>query len=230
MPTTPAPPLSRRAHLRAAALLLAIGIHTIFAAPLPRAVKPGDLERPSGVEEIDRWLALFAVVGLHPQREAFETWVLDTSKWWGDIHLTLKKPFIPFMRLTGTGQGWALFAAPETHPHRLEVHVKLGDAWVLAYRRFHPEANLRDAALRFRRVRGVYDGSVTRRHAAYERFADWLGHEALNAYPDASAARIQMVRLHTTPPNQPRDTREEPRRRITIERRRSQQPAPETAP
>lgn len=203
---------------RAFILLLVIVVHGIFAAPLPRAVKLRDMQRPAGVEEIDRWLSLFASVGFTPARKDFEAWVVDSTSFWGGWHEAFKKPFRPVMRMTGTGQGWALFAAPDTHPHRLEVFVRVGGDWSLIYRRFHPQASWNDGIFRFRRVRGVYDSSTQRQLPSYKAFSAWVAEQALADYPQATGAKVQMVRTHTTVPGEPRDPKEEPRQVIVIMR------------
>ena len=45
----------------------------------------------------------------------------------GRARWRLMRNFKPLFVLTGTGQGWALFATPDSYPQRLEVWIGVGD-------------------------------------------------------------------------------------------------------
>ncbi|MEZ4317256.1 MAG: hypothetical protein R3F61_07120 [Myxococcota bacterium] len=203
-----APAPSPRAWLRAGCITVALVVHGIYALPSPRGIDEADIESPEGREEVERWRELLASLGVtytHEELAAESLWWSNTLS---DAHNTLQRPFRPWMRWTGTGQAWALFASPDTHPHRLEVYIHDGTGWRAVFRRNHPTLDFLDATLRFRRVRGLYDGSTTNQRVPYWNFSRWVAKQAFLAYPEADRVRVQMVREHTTLPWEPADAEE----------------------
>jgi len=201
-------PLGWKAWLRAALITVALVVHGIFALPSPYGIDEGDLHTPEGKEEIRRWTSILGAVGVDVSVEQLSA---QTIYWTHAIHAAhskLRRPFIPWMKFTGTGQGWALFASPDTYPHRLEIYVLEDRKWRPVFVRNHPTLDFLDRTLRYRRVRGVYDGSTRTQRVPYWNFARWVARQAFVAYPKAGKVRIQMVQTHTTVPGEPEDTEE----------------------
>lgn len=214
----PDPVLTPRAWIRAALITLALVVHGIYAAPLPSRVTRADLDSAEGREEVDRWMTFVEGAGIPLTRAQIEE---TTMAWTGalaDLHKALRAPFYDALKLTGTGQAWALFASPDSHPHRLEVYVEEGGVWRPIYRRNHPGLAWRDATFRFRRVRGLYDGSTGKSRVEYWNFTRWVAREALLDFPNATAVRVQMVRTHTVLPWETPDPRETARQVHTHKR------------
>lgn len=204
---------SWRAWMRAGVITAVIAVHSMIAAPSPRGVDREDLRTLEGKEEIDRWRELLSSVGVEVTRRELSDEVVYWTHAVNDAHRSLRKPFVPWLRATGTGQGWALFASPDTWPHRLEVYIYVEDRWVPIYRRNDPAPDLDflDDVFRYRRVRGIYDGSTEKQRVVYWNFSRWIAKKALIAHPDATKVRIQMVRTHTTLPWEAPDPSEKAR-------------------
>ena len=204
--------------MRAVVITFALAVHCMIAAPSPHAVDKTDLRRPEGREEIDRWRSLLATLGLKYTRAELSDEVVYWTSAINRVHRRLRSPFRPWLRTTGTGQAWALFASPDTHPHRLEVFVHVEGEWVPIFKRNQPGYDFLDSTFRYRRVRGVYDGSTHKQRIPYWNFTRWVARKALVAYPDADQVKIHMVRTHTTLPWEPVDLREKARAERVITR------------
>ncbi|MCB9677582.1 MAG: hypothetical protein H6737_20920 [Alphaproteobacteria bacterium] len=195
-----ASPPSFRAWLRAGLISLALVVHGIYALPSPVAVDDADLNSGEGREEVRRWVEMLNGIGIALTAEELGELVKTWSTRGANVHNAMKRPFRTWMRQTGTGQGWGLFASPDTYPHRLEIYVFEGNDWVPIFRRNDPELRFLDGPLRYRRVRGIYDGSTGRQRVVYWNFSRWVARRALLAHPEASRVRVQMVGTHTTLP------------------------------
>src|SRR5262245_54627598 len=130
----------RRAQLRAAAITLVLVVHGLAAAPLPHVVTAEDLKNPVSQEELHRWTERFAAVGWPIDDATLGRQVMDVTGVIGSLHRKVLAPVRPLFRLTGTGQGWALFANPDTHPARLQIRVRRAGSkdWELLYQRLDP--------------------------------------------------------------------------------------------
>jgi hypothetical protein len=149
--------------------------------------------------------------------------VISASGAIGRAHRALLAPARPVFAATGTGQGWALFANPDTHPARLEIRGRRRGETTFTplFRHLDPDATWRAPALTYRRLRGVYDagGYRSRPRKPYLRFAQWIGREALAERPDLAAVEVRTVRTHTTLPGSPPDPAEEVRHVVPVGRR-----------
>jgi hypothetical protein len=196
-------PLRWSAWLRAGLITFALLVHSCYALPSPHTVDEADLATPEGKEEIQRWVDLLGSVGLDITTEQLSQQTMYWTKWFNGWHSTFRRPFRPWMRYTGTGQAWALFANPDTYPHRIEVYVRIDKQWVPIYRRNDPELDWNDDFFRFRRVRGVYDGSTSRQRVPYWNFSRDVAKRAFLDYPDADRVKMQQVRPHPPMPWEP---------------------------
>ncbi|MCA9493965.1 MAG: hypothetical protein KC621_28755 [Myxococcales bacterium] len=208
--------------LRAVVLAIVIAVHGLAAAPIPHVVTQNDLRNPVSAEEVRRWAERLTALGLERTPEQLGEEVI----WWteriGGAHHAALAPFRSFFRFTGTNQGWALFANPDTHPIRLQIRVRRegrGD-WEILFQRLDPEHDWAADLLAYRRVRGVYDagGYRSRPRGNYRRFAKWIAHRVLDGDPTVQAVEIRSLRTHTTTPAQQPDPRIEVRHVIEIGR------------
>ena len=201
-------PVAWSAWLRAGLITFALLVHSCYALPSPHAIDRADLATPEGKEEIRRWVDLLGSLGIDITPEELSVQTMAWTQWFNAQHSTFRRPFRPWMRYTGTGQAWALFASPDTHPHRLEVYVHLDKQWVPIYRRNHATLDWNDDFFRYRRVRGVYDGSTARQRVPYWNFSRDVAKRAFLDHPQADRVKIQMVRTHTTMPWAPLEPEE----------------------
>ncbi len=214
-------PLSRRAWIRALLITLAIGVHGIYAAPVPHIVTKEQLKNPVSRDEVATWADRLTAIGYTIDTDTLGQRVVEVSGQIGGLHRSLKLPFIPWMRLTGTGQGWALFANPDTHPGRLSIRIRReGGAMEDLYLQLDPEHDWWRSRLAYRRLRGCWSagGFSKRPRSIYRRFSQWIADRIFAVAPDVVEVQVRTLRTHTTLPGEPPDDRVEKRHVITIQR------------
>jgi hypothetical protein len=192
------------AYVRAALLFVVVLVHGIRVAPLPQVVKPEELKDPVAKEEVRRWTERLAALGYTIGPEELGERVVSVTGVIGRAHRSLTKPFEPFFRWTGTNQGWALFANPDTHPSRLRVDgVRDGVREVLFLADDDEHAWL-EPVLTQRRIRPLHDAKGARRKptGSYRRFANWVWVQAKADYPDLDGIELVLIETHSALPGQ----------------------------
>ena len=212
------PPLLSWATARALAIAAVLAVHGLKAAPLPRPMNEASFSRPEVREELQRWMGLVEALGIPLDRSQVKSLVKSIGGPVGRARWRAMKPFRGIFDLTGTGQGWALFATADSHPQRLEVWIGVGDEEVLVSRRADPAYPHLARELAFRRVRGVYDSVKGKPKGTYRRFTRWVAERTFEAYPEAEWVRVQQVRTHTVLPWEKEDGQEVVRYALTHER------------
>ncbi len=194
-------PPDRRAHLRAVLLAAVVVGHGLAALPAPRKVSRAQFDHPVAVEELARWVGVLARVGVETTPEALEDGLVRWGGGVADVRRAALAPAKPLFRWTGTGQGWGLFAFPDSFPDALSVDGRgAGGTWTPLYVVHDSEHAWLAPQLRYRRTRGVYDGHTDRPGPPYENFAAWVGREALADHPELAAVRVSFLRSHTVAP------------------------------
>jgi hypothetical protein len=190
------------AHLRAALLFLALLGNAIYALPLPSAVSRTEVEKEGFQSDIDLWEGWLGAAGIPVTHDDLEAFVVSATARLGSLHKTLKKPFAPLFRLVGANQAWALFASATTKPDRLVVEIERapGSGWVPIERRLDPCCTWRDAQLRYRRIRGVWDGQQDAMRPGYKGLTKWIAREALLDHPDALRVRVWLEQTESVYP------------------------------
>lgn len=201
-------PLSRRAVVRAILIALVLAVHGLKAAPLPRPVSEATFKRPETQEELRRWMGLVDALGLPLTQKQVKSISQTVGGQVGRARWRVMKPFKPLFDLTGTGQGWALFATPDSHPQRLEVWIETASGERLVSRRTDRRFDYLGRTLAFRRVRGVYDSVTGKAKPQYTRFCRWVADRAFDDFPEAERVRVQQVRTHTVLPWEAPDPKE----------------------
>jgi len=208
---------------RAGLIALVLLVHACAATPFPRRIRPEDARTPTAQEELGLWLKMLGKLGVRATQDQ----LLDLVNAAADLSLGVRdvviEPFRPLLRITGTGQAWALFAYPERYPNHLQIEVREpAGGWRLVYAAADPERRFLADQLAFRRIRGVYDTAASRGApgAAYDRFTDWVAREAFAAYPDATDVRVKMLQKRVTLPDE--DPAEEEKTRLVRLRSRDQ--------
>jgi hypothetical protein len=191
------------AKVRATLLVIVILTQVFLALPLPHRVSESTLKRPEAKEEFSRWMSLIHGVGLDWTRNEVKTGLISWTHSIADTHKSISRPLKPFRTYLGIGQSWALFAAPDTHPNRLEVAARIDGNWEMVFRRIDPEHTLMKPQISFRRVRGIHDGVGNRPGKVYRAFCDFIAAGMFDAKPGADAVRIRMYRHHVAPPHKP---------------------------
>jgi len=186
------------ARIRAAAIAAVVAVHGVAALPVPHVVRPRELKDPVAAAELRRWSERLTAIGYPIETTELGDEVVRWSGRLGRAHRAVLRPFRPWFRFTGTGQGWALFANPDTHPSRMEISVVRGEEQALVYRRLDPQHDRYAARIAYRRVRGLYDATSARHRptAGSRRFADWVAQLAQADDPTVDGVVVRFVATH----------------------------------
>lgn len=201
---------SRAAALRALAITAVLVIHGLFALPVPDVLTERDLAAPDAREETARWRDGLSAIGVDVDAETFDRWLLTWSARIAGPFRAIKRRLRPALTLTGTGQGWPLFAVPLTTPSHFEVLAVTPTGRVRMYRTLDADHAWRAPQLRHRRVRGLWDAE--RAGPGYEGLTRWIAAGVLADRADATAVIVRLLRVHTTLPGAPADPAETPHR------------------
>lgn len=199
--------LSRWAWIRAVFITLIVGVCFIQASPAPgKVVKKKAMSDPIALEELERWVDVFAWFGIERTPEEIADLTVTLSDEWRSWKRTLTKPMDPFTRMTATQQGWGLFTYPDTHPYILEVQIR-GDEkkFKSVYVSLDPDLDFQYSVITFRRFRAMYSPG-RRVPVTYQGMNKWLAKKAFDAYPEADRVRIRFKRIHTILPGEPNVT------------------------
>jgi hypothetical protein len=102
--------------------------------------------------------------------------------------------------LTGAAalrQQWGLFLVNKPFTFRIQVEARDRPGhWVLIYRSHMEDALKLAPTLTYRRLRAIYNPSVSHGPSAqYEGFVRWLGERVLREHPEYDALRVSMERF-----------------------------------
>lgn len=181
----PAP--TRRAHVRAALLLLLIVAQALIALPFGPKVTAKTISTPAAQREVDAWMRLAAPLGF--TREGFEAAIIEGSRILVDGDRVYISPITRQFKQVALGQAWALFAVPTDTPRRLEVRGVTDTDRLLLYKRHDPEHQSLGSVFNYRRVRGIYDKG--KRTGAYRRLFEWSA--ARMFQEDPSLQVVEMI-------------------------------------
>lgn len=175
-------------------LLVVLLANLTHAIPYPR-IDEEDLEDPEWASaDIERWHTVLSSVGLSPGPERLRE--QGRSLMWGYKRVVdgLRLPFRPYFKNAKTNQQWGLFAVVTQKPDALVVEARRSGEWEELYRRLHPEHRWRDDVLKYRRIRGIWDGVEEKPKGTYKRFSIWLAKEVFREQPDVDRVRIALER------------------------------------
>jgi hypothetical protein len=187
-------------HVRAALIALALLANVVRAIPFAVPLTQAELKEEWRQHDIDMWRGWLANAGIDVSHERIEEWLLKWTKISGTVRVAVRAPFDPLFDTLAVDQAWALFASASTKPDRLVVEARRGGLWTPIYRRLDPCCTWHDDQLRYRRIRGIWDGQKTTARPAYRTLTAWIADEAFREIPDAEAVRVQLERSHTVYP------------------------------
>jgi len=200
------PPWSSPAwpHLRAT--LLALHVLSLVVLSLPDA---------GAVHNRRRWQTANARADLQQTAARLTAWGIPIDelelkrRLWamGTAYLVVQRPLVlPFVwygRLTGSRQGWRMFASPQRHPAELHVDLEGDGQWEPIYRphsdryawnREQFEHN------RFRKFLGRFARGFIARD--YQQTARWVATKAAREHPEAPRVLVRLYRYDTPTPQQ----------------------------
>ena len=163
-------------------------------------------------------MSLIHGVGLDWKRDDVKNGLIAWTHRLASAHKRASAPLKPVKKHLGIGQAWALFAAPDTHPNRLEIAARVDGSWEVVFRRLDPEHRMMTRQISFRRVRGIHDSVGNRPGKVYRAFCYFVADGVFQRIPDADAIRVRMYRHHVTPPHKAPDDAVHLRHTVVVSR------------
>lgn len=200
-------------HFRGALIAIALVAHSIYAVPFTGQLTRTDLREPARKRAVESWTEALNAVGVSTTVDDLTNQVADTTKFVHETHQTLKGPFKPIFQLTNIHQSWALFASATTRPETIVVDIRRAgsDQWETVARRLDDAHPWRAPQLRYRRIRGIWDGLKKNPRPGYRNLVRWLGRRAFEDFEDAEFVRVYMNRGYSTYPWRPEKPQRETR-------------------
>ena len=164
------------------------------AMPLPELTKR-DLANPIAQDEVRRWRDVLASLGVELTADELAEIGLDVGRGARKARSTLLRPWAPFRRITGTGQGWGLFAYPDPYAGRLVIAERTHDgAWETFYQAPQTAGGFLTTQLRYRRMRGIWDdaGDRVKPKGVYDDFATWVARRRFEERPELELVEVRL--------------------------------------
>jgi hypothetical protein len=186
-------------HLRAAFFLFHVVAVTLLALPAPS----GGMDRrtwsdPTVKAEFDAWRGRLAAIGVELDARSFEDQLFASASAFMDLRAQVLAPFKPYHLYFGTWQSWRMFIAPHTHPTRLEIAVREGEAWRTVFFERSAEATWMRDVLDNDRMRSALFRYAWKNYAStWKEFGGWVAQRAAEDFPDADAVRLRYYRTTT---------------------------------
>jgi hypothetical protein len=195
------PPVSRWAQLRALLLTVVLLVQCTSALP-DRRVEKRNLRRPEAARFLDTVERGLQRIGLSPDRRALEQALLAGSARLVRARRALLAPFQPLFRYTATHQQWGLFLLGTRECFRIHVDARThDDRWVALYHALERGLPRYEAVLRYRRVRGIYNPSMSRgARPQYRGFVRAFARYVLEREPGYDTVRVRMEHLRIGDP------------------------------
>jgi hypothetical protein len=185
-------------------IALVIVANATYAVPMPKMTLEDLADTEWRRREFDQWYTwldtLWPAAEPPWSRDDFAALVRRT--YWAERETVrmLRKPFKPFFDRIHAGQQWGLFAVVTENPDRLVIEVRRNKEWELLYRRLDGDHDWHDAQLRYRRIRGVWDGVKEEPKGTYKRLTTWIAKTIFAEQPDVDRVRVVLERHHEVLP------------------------------
>ncbi|MEQ1565711.1 MAG: hypothetical protein ABMA64_08750 [Myxococcota bacterium] len=192
--------------VRAALLALAIVSNAIYALPYGKVTEEQRVDPKFHRAALDLWWSWFSPA-LPMTQDTFDRTVRGAMFFEHDLVGWLRAPFRPVFDKLHVNQQWGLFAVVTQTPDALVVEVRRGgDNWDTLYRRLDGDHDWRDPQLKYRRIRGVWDGVKEEPKGTYKRLSRWIAKSAFRDDPEVDRVRVLLERTVVTFPWEPVDT------------------------
>lgn len=204
--------------LRAAVIALVVSFGVLAAIPTPGNFTHETLKQPVVREQLLQWLRILNFLGSSVTEAELGDGYVAFAQGLQKVRGTLLKPYNTVSRISGTQQGWALFATPDTRPARLVVRARLGKRFRLLYRSGDAEHDYDADFLEYRRVRALYNPSRSGPPATYAGFAERLSERIFDAFPDARTVTVSLEYNRITLPGEEEAGDAEETNKLSFER------------
>jgi hypothetical protein len=191
--------------LRAVAITAALVMNGIYALPYQKITDEERQDPEWQKPGLDVWWRWFGPV-LPVERETFDRVVRGGLFLQHDVVAGLRWPFKPIFGTLHVNQQWGLFAVVTQQPDALVIEVRRGgDKWETLYRRLDGEHDWHDRQLKYRRIRGVWDGVKEEPKGTYKRMSMWIARVIFTEQPDVDRVRVLLEKGRETLPWEPVD-------------------------
>lgn len=196
-------PVRARRWPQVRAVLVALHVVSVVVLSLPKSsviANERAWESKNAQAEFRHWAQR---LGTEPEVFQARLWSFAQSA--GRARDQVGKPFQVYADLSGTGQGWQMFATPQKVPAELHLDVEVDGRWKALVRPRDTRSMWRRGQRtqnRFRKVLGRFARTFYR--PRYEGLARWLATEAAVDFPEVTRVRVRLWRYRTLPPQEVR--------------------------
>ena len=191
------------AHVRVVLIAAVCFVATCAAFPMPGPATDKALQDEAGQAELNSWIELLGNIGINTTTEELSAWVMWVSRTSRAARNAVVDPVKPVFRVTGTQQGWGLFAYPDTHPHTLVIQgAPHGGPYRTLYRSHDWEHQWLHGRLHYRRIRALYNPGQ-RPPRTYGNFVTWVSGMAFDDFADVDRVQVYFTRQRTRLPWEP---------------------------
>lgn len=191
-----------RAKIRAVLIAIAILANATYAIPMAKMTEEERTDPTFREGDVALWWSWFhtPLTALGFDEAGFGQVMRDYL--WGErqVVVALRTPFAPVFSRLHIAQQWGLFAVVAQRPDRLVVEVRRNNTWETLYRRLDGEHDWHDSQLKYRRIRGVWDGVKEEPKGTYKRLTTWLATVIFAEQPDVDRVRVVLERIELTFP------------------------------
>ncbi|MEQ1504729.1 MAG: hypothetical protein ABMB14_21000 [Myxococcota bacterium] len=173
--------------------------NAVHALPLAK-MSEEDLADPEfRSADFQLWYGIFG--RLLPYDEVKFAEICRRAMWAGrETVVMLRWPFKPVFEPLHITQQWGLFAVVTEEPDRLVIEVRRNKEWETLYRRLDGSHDWHDPQLKYRRIRGVWDGVKDEPKGTYKRLTDWVSRVVFAEQPDVDRVRVVLEKEPKTLP------------------------------
>ncbi|HGG56809.1 MAG TPA: hypothetical protein ENK31_03315 [Nannocystis exedens] len=150
--------------------------------------------------DIAGYAAAIRGLGIDMTAEQFGARLHAAAVSFAGFRSAIATPFIPYARIFGVRQGWAMFASPQRNPAWLNVEIKEQGHWRTIYRPHDDDATWMRETMEHNRMR-KFAGRFARTFVAknYDELSRWLASQAIVSYPTATAVRVRLYQTRSLP-------------------------------
>lgn len=207
---TVAPPMRLFDHpqwpqLRATLILFHVVSMLVLSLPNASAFQDGRWQNENARDDLRKMAQRLNGSGWNTDAETLERELRSVANRYVRVQQAVATPFEVYAALSGSRQGWSMFASPQRHPAELHVDMLQGDRWQALYR---PHSDAHDwnreqlEHNRFRKFLGRFARGFRIEH--YNQAAHWVATRAAREHPAASTIRVQLYRYATLAPEEVR--------------------------
>jgi hypothetical protein len=183
-------------HVRALLITCVLLVQTLSATP-PQPLTAERLSRPEGARLVSWIESALAAIGMGGDRAAIERGLIDVTERAVALRGAVLAPFERVLQNLSSHQQWGLFLMSGGDYFRMHVEAQVaGGGFRTVYIAGELDRTGLEPALRYRRLRGIYNPSLRRGPSAeYDGFVTWLAGELWRTHPEYGALRVRMEHM-----------------------------------